>query len=308
MTAHGSVSRYQQWYFAPLSNTMVGLILVDPTDADLLIPKPTNAEQEEYERIPQEPLQGGFENFERQRYSAFCAKRSDGPQKSSLMASILHYYQHIPPGLDLTKPSTLALSYYPLRIAAAEWTVYTLVMNRYVRLYEYSFRSGEHRSTEDDIIELQRWRRRAKQGLWKLHLVELFLAEHLDLPSKSSTVDSAPYRTLLQDYRHLSTQIEHYSRALELILPVAATIIQLKDTRRAITEAVNVRYLTYIALVFMPLTFVSSLFSMQEGFLPGQESFKIYIALALPLVIIVLVFSSAPLFDFRRWGRLRGFL
>jgi hypothetical protein len=289
-----------------------GLILVDPTDADLVVPITSKTHREQhYKRIPQLPLQGGFENFEEvQSYSEFCSTAQDDnePRKTSLVESILHYYRNPPPDFDPAKPSILALSYYPLKIVAAEWMVYTLLMNCYVKFYEYSFQSREHRSTETDIVDLQRWRRRSKQSRHKLYLVEQFMAKHLGHPytmplgNGNVILNSTPYTTLLDDFGYLSTQIEHYSRSLEFILPVAATMVQLTDARRSITEAIYVRYLTYIALVFVPLTFVSSLFSMQANFLPGQEGFGTYTAVAVPLVVLVLMFSLVTSIDFRgRW-------
>lgn len=215
-----------------------------------------------------------------------------------MLQSILHYYQNLPPNFDPANPSILQLSYYPLKIVAAEWMVYIQLMSCCVKTYEYSFKSCEHRSTEADVIDLQRWRRRSKQSLHKLYLVELFMAKHLGsqvattIPNNDA--QTVLYFTLRDDFRYLSTQIKHYSRSLEFILPVAATVVQLTEARRSIIEATNVRYLTYIALVFVPLTFASSLFSMTGDFLPGRGNFWIYAAVAVPLVVVVLVLSLIP--------------
>lgn len=287
-------------------------MLVDPTDANLTIrvlPSRENG-QNNHVQFPQEPLQGGFEDFEELRkYSEFSstAKNQDQPHKSSLVKSILHYYRNLPPGFDPANPSIMALSYYSLRIAAAEWMSYTLLMSCYVKLFEYNFRDSEQHSTEADITDLQRWRRRAKQSAHKLYLVDLFMSKQLDTPASephcasSMLSNKAAYVTLREDFRYISAEIEHYSRSLEQIIPVAATIVQLKAARRSITEAVNVRYITYLALVFVPLTFASGLFSMQDGFLPGQGSFVTYVSVAVPLVVGVLALSFITPTNLRNW-------
>ncbi|KAI1092368.1 hypothetical protein F5B19DRAFT_454446 [Rostrohypoxylon terebratum] len=290
------------------NQSWICLLLVDSTDAPLVMPSSSTTHDQNYGRSPQVPLQGGFEDFtEMQSYSEFCAtaKYDNAPPKSSILRSIFHYYRNLPPNFDPANPSIMALSYYPLKIVAAEWMIYVQLMSCYVKFYEYSFGSSERRSTEADIVELQRWRRRSKQSLHKLYLVEVFLAKHLGPQSTTPQIDndlsSNPYATLREDYRYLSTQVEHYSRSLEFILPVAATIVQLTESRRSITEAVNVRYLTYIALIFVPLTFASGLFSMQDGFLPGQGRFWIYIVVAVSLVIVVLALSLVTPIVHKRW-------
>ncbi|KAI1213574.1 uncharacterized protein F4807DRAFT_470863 [Annulohypoxylon truncatum] len=288
---------------------IIGLILVDSTDADLIIPSaPGTQHERHYERTPQVPIQGGFEDFaEMPKYSQFrlSAKSDSIPQKSSILQTILHYYRNPPPNFDSANPSIMALSYYPLKIVGAEWMTYIQLMSCYVKFYEYSFRGHEHRSAEADIIDLQRWRRRGKQSLHKLYLVELFMDKHLcpqpTKPQLNGDMKTIPYTTLREDFRYLSTQIEHYSRALEFILPVATTTMQLAEARRSIIEAANVRYLTYIALVFVPLTFASSLFSMQEGFIPGQGNFWIYATVAVPLMIVVLALSLVTSVVRGRW-------
>lgn len=180
--------------------------------------------------------------------------------------------------------------------------LYTQLMSCYVKSYEYSFRIRKPRSMETDIIDLQRWRRRSKQSLHKLHLVELFLAKNLVHRSdRIGFEDISAYTTLREDFRYLSTRIEHHDRSFESIIPVAATIVQLTDTRISINEAVNVRYLTYVGLVFLPLTFASGIFSMQDRFLPGQGSFAIYISVAVPLVTVVVVVSLVSSANCKRW-------
>lgn len=46
--------------------------------------------------------------------------------------------------------------------------------------------------------------------------------------------------------------------------------------------------MTYIALVFIPLSFTSTIFSMSDDFGPGKDRFWIYFATAIPLLLVVL--------------------
>jgi hypothetical protein len=286
----------------------VGLVFVDSTDVDLVIPLASKIPSERhYERVPQLPLQGGAEDFDEvQSYSQFCLKSKDDNRfrKHSIAQSIIRYYRRLPPNFDPANPSIITLGYYPMKIIAAEWMVYTLLMSAYVKFYEYSFRNPTKRSMEADIVDLQRWRRRGKQSLHKLALVEQSLQCIVPHPHDDASLDNTAYQKLRQDFRYLSTQVEYYSQSFESTLSVAASIVQLTDARRSIDEAINMRNLTYIALVFIPMTFASGLLSMQDDFLPGRKDFGTYLALAVPLVAVVLGFSLVTSAAFRNWWRM----
>jgi Mg2+ and Co2+ transporter CorA len=149
-----------------------------------------------------------------------------------------------------------------------------------------------HRLHNDDIIDLQRWRRRSQQSQQKLTV----LAEFIDFWQEEEQ-QKKRWSLVIKDIRHLQRQMELYSLYLEQMVTMSTSMIQILDSRRSIGEAVHVRRLTYVALIFIPLSWVASLFSMGEGFLPGQEFFWVYFAVGLPLVSLVLLLSAAPYYN-----------
>ncbi|KAK6839827.1 hypothetical protein PG987_005693 [Apiospora arundinis] len=175
--------------------------------------------------------------------------------------TLLGYFESLLPGLDPHNPTILGLSYYPLRIIAAEWMQYTHLMSRYVKHYEFSLKDDLHvRLHREDIVDLQRWRRRSNQTLHKLMLTEQFI-DH----KRGAEPDQALWSDVLDDYRFLTTRVEKYRSALELIIPLATAMAQIADTRKSMLEASSVKHLTLIALVFVPLAYVASVFSMSDG-------------------------------------------
>uniref|UniRef100_A0A8H7K3L3 Uncharacterized protein n=1 Tax=Bionectria ochroleuca TaxID=29856 RepID=A0A8H7K3L3_BIOOC len=104
---------------------------------------------------------------------------------------------------------------------------------------------------------------------------------------------------LLKDIQYIQKQLDDYSRSLEQMLTVATSMVQLLDSRRSILEAVSVRRLTYIALVFVPLSWVSSLFSMSDTYLPGHGRFWVYFAVALPLICLCFLYEVWPMINSR---------
>jgi hypothetical protein len=240
--------------------------------------------------ITAKPLHGGFEDF-RMPHEMPDDRELATPvddQRYPLFSELRYYFQHHPPGFKPSDPTMLTLCYYPLRIVLAEWMTYVHLMSRTVKHYEYSLKNTETQLHELDISDLQRWRRRTKRSLHKLELQGEFV--RLGLARES---DPEPWVVMLDDITHLQDQITEYGRSLEQVVPLATSVAQLIDSRRTIDEAVNVRRLTYIALVFVPLAWVASLFSMTDDFAPGGVYFWVYFAVSIPLALAILLWSFA---------------
>ncbi|KAH8734311.1 hypothetical protein BGZ61DRAFT_559911 [Ilyonectria robusta] len=271
-----------------INESYICLFLVDPP-----INAAIDTSKELKKTYPVDPLHGGFEDFgpssSFSSFSSFAGKSNDIWDNTSMFSSLLHYYRTYPPGFIPTKPTILGVGYYPVRIVLSEWSVYTLLISRYFKYYEYSLQDMTNRLHDNDIVDLQRWRRRSKQSQNKLSM----LAKFIDYWTQRED-DRQHWEMVLDDIQHVRQQLEYYSQSLEQIVMVATSMVQLFDSRRSILEAINVRRLTYIALIFVPLSWVASLFSMSDTYSPGHENFWVYFATALPLVVVVLLLSAIP--------------
>ncbi|KAL8855635.1 MAG: hypothetical protein Q9178_007724 [Gyalolechia marmorata] len=114
------------------------------------------------------------------------------------------------------------------------------------------------------IRELQSWRRRVVTTMEKIRQVIQYI--HL---SESSGSCSEDWAALLEDYDFISTSIQEHSNRLESMVPVVTFYIQLIESRRALGETTNVTRLTVLAIVFVPLSYIATIFSMNEKFGPG---------------------------------------
>ncbi|EFX05660.1 hypothetical protein CMQ_3729 [Grosmannia clavigera kw1407] len=215
------------------------------------------------------------------------------------LAHLVRYLRYQPPpGFTVANPSLLSLCYYPIRISLAEWNLYIHLTSRCVKHYEYTLSSAQNRLHDDDIKDLQRWRRRSKQSQHKLLLVEAFV-DHW----RQQEADGRPtWDMALMDIRYLRQQLEQYSISLEQMISVATSMVQLIDSRRSLQDAANVKQLTLIALIFVPLSWVASLFSLSDKYAPGHEKFWVYIATALSVLFLVLLLSAL------RYSHVEGFL
>lgn len=268
--------------------TSIGLVLVDPP-VQMVVETVGSAGQKLY---PSVLLHGGFEHFGQPTSFASFGAVTSGllPDKRSMLSNLLHYFSHQPPGFDAAQPSILSLGYYPIRIVLAEWNLYTYLMSRYFKYYEYTLHDIEKRLHDNDIIDQQRWRRRSVQSRHKLTLVSDFIDYWLQ-----QEADKEPWNMVLKDIKHTLSQLDHYNRSLEHMIPVATSMVQLLDSRRSTQDAANLGRLTLIALVFVPLSWVASLFSMSEDYSPGHKNFWVYFATAVPVLVLVLLLSAVQL-------------
>ena len=73
------------------------------------------------------------------------------------------------------------------------------------------------------------------------------------------------------------------------------------SSRRAIQQNQNLERLTYLAVIFAPLAFLSSFFSMAADLGALRETFGVYFAVAAPLSAVVFL-----IVDFKRLRRAVG--
>lgn len=207
-----------------------------------------------------------------------------------MMESIIHYLQASPPpGLNLTSLSVLSIGYYPIYITLSEWNIYNYLISRCSKQYQYSHQLQAGRVHDEVLLDLQRWKRRSKSSHRKLSILRDVISSHI-----SPSDDAEVWNGILNDINYLRDQLHDYSQSLEQMVMVATSLIQLLDSRRSILEAINTKRLTFLALVFVPLAWVSSLFSMSDSYSPGHDLFWVYFATALPVLAVVLLLSALP--------------
>ncbi|KAL5003229.1 hypothetical protein BDV10DRAFT_191088 [Aspergillus recurvatus] len=252
--------------------------------------------------MPPSPIPLGFEG-------AFW-----GPQLSrrSLLEDIGYYWnREIPAHFKPTKPTLFALTYYPLRIIAAEWNNYMATMSYHIKRHEYAVEKFNEPISEldrlyADLRILQVWRRRSLASQQKIATIEHFVA--LNTPSQSAGLDneSLESATILQeDYRYLASTLDDLSRRLRNMLPVVTSLVQISDSRRSLAESADVNRLTSLAIVFAPLSFTTGLFSMDDTNGPGGSHFWVFFAVAIPITLVVFLVAKPPKW-LLRWVAKRG--
>ncbi|TLD04342.1 uncharacterized protein PgNI_12017 [Pyricularia grisea] len=265
-----------------LGSAWICLVLIDP---------PIKSAKSKAGMVTQykfEPLHASNESFQPpEPFSSFqeARVRPSHPQytKQSMLERLIHYYTTCPPANDI-----LNLAYFPTRMVMSEWQLYTKLASRFLKHYEYNLQDLSRRLHNDDIVDLQRWRRRCQQSKHKLKII----AEFADYHTPPEQDKHSPWNMILKDIEHVQSELQDFAQSLEQMIPVATSMVQILDARYSVVHAANSTRLAYVALIFVPLSWVASLFSMSEGYGPGGELFWMYFAIAVPLVLVTLMVST----------------
>jgi hypothetical protein len=250
-------------------------------------------EREHSFTLQSQPFQGGFENFlSPLEFLSLNTQQKHGPDRLSMFDDLIYYWtEKLPPSFDTINPNLLSLFYYPLRIVAAEWMNFVNFLHYTVDNHEYfgEFSFQHLDNFQSNLLSLQSWRRSSLGSLVKVRAVTNFLSSHC-----ATVPPSAIWSSLMTDYMHIATHIELYSRRLQDMIPVITSLGQIIESRQSFTETRNIGRLTYLALVFVPLTYVSSIFSMTGDTAPGRKFFWVYFAVAIPMLAVVFLVARPP--------------
>ena len=276
--------------------SVLGIILVDPPISNSYVLQERDCQTSSILPLQTRLFQGGFEDFLCNSSFSENMDHETGPPRCSPMESCIFYWTtKRPQGFDFTCPSLFCVSYYPLKIIAAEWMTYLELMYHSIKQYEYS-PSNIRPAMEQiallnaDIYALQQWSRRCTATAQKMRYVIGFL-RYREIRHED-TEDSL---LLMEDYKQIALSIDAYNHRLEALMTIATSLIQTMDSRRSLTETANISRLSYLALSFIPLTFVSSLFSMNNSIAPGGKIFGLYFAVSIPLCILVYLVVRPPI-------------
>ncbi|KAF8535911.1 hypothetical protein BDD12DRAFT_782107 [Trichophaea hybrida] len=218
-----------------------------------------------------------------------CSSQVDtGPKCISLMDDMVYFWtsQQLPFHFNISDPDIFSISYFGLRMVASEWWCFLSLTQGAVETFETSLEyerpeENDHRRIENNLANLQKMKRRfntfrenldATLGIFKSHLYR--------------DADHEFVSAMEEDFREISARLSISQQRVEGVLPVVTALVQILDGRRSYQETTNLTRLTYLALIFVPLNFCSSLFSMGGKIAPGGSEFWVYFVVALPLLVL----------------------
>lgn len=115
------------------------------------------------------------------------------------------------------------------------------------------------------------------------------------LSESDSLADPLPARgefeDIAQDYRRIQDSLNEIQTRVDRLTAIVTSEISIEDSRRGLQENHNLARLTWMATTFIPLSFVTGLFSMQADLSELKHTYGWYFAAAIPLTILVMVAS-----------------
>ena len=238
------------------------------------------------------PFLGAYEDFMGPFPSSEGLDTPAMPRERGISYDLGQYWERsLPICFDPKDPTIQSLAYDPLRMIAAEWVRYVAVMHECLRGHEQKD-DGDPALKEFDtrLQELQSWRRRTMLSQQKVRSVLRSLQSWMT----KNPNDMSLLQPLAIDYEYISTNIEEFGRMLESSISVVTSVVQIVEARRSFNEASNIRRLTILALIFVPLSYVSSLFSMNSTNALGSPHFWVYFVVAIPVTLLVVMVARVP--------------
>ncbi|OAL49335.1 hypothetical protein IQ07DRAFT_77294 [Pyrenochaeta sp. DS3sAY3a] len=104
----------------------------------------------------------------------------------------------------------------------------------------------------------------------------------------SATTQEGSIAAFRADFRLALSYMEEHQDRIDRLTSVVPAIISIGDSRRGLNDNRNLARLTWLATFFIPLSFMTGLFSMQQDITELTDTIKWYFAAALPLAAISL--------------------
>lgn len=93
-------------------------------------------------------------------------------------------------------------------------------------------------------------------------------------------IDPAP------DFHYIYLRLKLLKARADTLIGAMTGLASIAGNRQALDEAKRSKRLTLVGLVFIPLAYSSSLFSMSNQFAPGEDQFWIYWVVAVALILL----------------------
>jgi hypothetical protein len=225
------------------------------------------------------------------------------PSRKSLFDDILFYWSQADsfPGLhrhlrgDAATMFMYGTSFFLKRIIASHWMQFLVYFDEIIDRLEYALARADIKAldgVENHLADVEFWQRRCRksreqieQALDTLQKIKSSLSGGSG-EAASSGCDNAIYGCV-DDFTHIHKQISVLQERCQRLIQSLAYVVSIIESKQSSEEAHNLRILTVLGMLFVPLTLMSGIFSMSDRFQPGAEYFWVYFVTSLPIVGLV---------------------
>jgi Mg2+ and Co2+ transporter CorA len=226
---------------------------------------------------------------------------SPGPPRTSILADLVYWLTisrpAVPTSSSFTSPSTKPFTKHLIlkifKMICTEWLLMMSHVKARIALIEWELRqpkflpqneAGLHTSLQ----KLFPWRQR----LPFYHEMLNYSFDHITKRSTFLSIPTSEFSVLNSDFESIRTKFQTIVNHSEKVLTAATAIISIEESKKATAQNKGVSRLTYIALTFAPLSFLSSFFSMTDNIGALKRTIWIYFVVAIPLTMVLLMIAS----------------
>jgi hypothetical protein len=240
------------------------------------------------------PFQGGYFDFVPLACSS--AAPPTGPPRTSMRDDLIHYWNvHYSLFPSLSSPEIA--TFFLRKIAASHYMQLLQWVGSVISAQEWSLSRKDSlkiASVEAQWSGLQALNRRC--GEYREDVERIMFVLSIDKAVLSGEEDwmssTKDFTFILERLRVLKPRCEVLLSSITALTGIAGNQQALTEAKRQFREAKNIKVLTLIGMVFLPLAFISALFSMDEAYLPGSSRFWVYWASAAPFMVSVFIGST----------------
>ena len=206
--------------------------------------------------------------------------------------------------LDLTDPISLRI--FVEKIAASQYLKLAEFLQTVIEMIQFNLSRRQDltgfaiAAVENQWSDVQGLERRIGEYKDDLEAIMLQLRIPFERPNLKHTADwkdsSPDYQYLYWRYKEISQRANSLNGSTAALAgltnnrqAVKAQEVALEATERSVREAKSVKALSSLGVVFVPLAYVASLFSMSDSYKPGGELFWVYFVVAFPLIGVILL-------------------
>ncbi|KAH7123990.1 hypothetical protein B0J11DRAFT_327271 [Dendryphion nanum] len=277
------------------------VILVDP-QLEYLNPQPDNVTTPN--SLSNSAFQSGYVDFVPPPDHKTARSTKPHPHHSMLV-DLCHYYQNHARLLDSAEWSEpTASAIYIKKIVAAH----------YLQLIDYikaMLPSLELRLTTAWVEEQDQWKSlqtiSRRCGNYRDDIEDTLLSLGYPLEGASNQQQQkgpADWKECRKDFQYIYFRLKILKQRADTLMSAMTGLASIAGNRQNLEEAKRVKRLNLLALLFIPLAYTSSLFSMQDDFAPGMNQFWVYWVSAIGLVAFTFVITwvlDSALDDAAQW-------
>lgn len=220
-----------------------------------------------------------------------------GPPRTSAIEDIIHYTSALTPDEITSIPKDPRLLFKKtLMVVCAEWLI--LVKYATTRLTQLEWEI-ENPDVQDNDGGLQLTIKKLHTWTRRLPIFRTFISEVLENVIKRVASSENLVHDLQKDFEILLSSIDTLQIRADRIMAVVTAVMSIEESKKAFEQNRSLARLTWLALTFAPLSFITGLFSMNGELATLVSSFKVYLAVALPLTALVLFLTQFAHFGLR---------